>query len=1007
MNEEIFIDKFKEKFGSKKKENEEMKEEKKENDINKNMEGGRVSKLFLRNMYKNTLSDIKEEKTKNEKEKNNNYNKKEKDKDDSLGDLTLSSEDEDKEKLGNKNNNNENKNDNLNLYFSSSKKKNNSNLNTNNEKNQERTSISKQSMLQYIKNLNENEKKNQNQNNKNKNLNDNKINNKNSQNNIIDISNNINKEPRQTVKDILKLNEERIKSLKDERDKYNERNSIYAKNRENWKLKMKKISEFIKNEKEEGQTNEEFFNENEEYLKDFGITNIKDLESIQNIINNINLNDDKIRNSSYLPENPYKNQLKNIKEEFNKTLTKENQSFNYQNDKLKKYNLTNKIVNVLDNNIQNNICYIGKPKNIIFETNHFENNYISKKSKKNKFTDLNTNMQINSDNLFYQQLPKVNKYINENLLKEKFTSIYILKTQNPKLQFRKCESNVEINYSPIKKLNEIQNEISIDIDKTYEKTTANYIIDNENKEINYIGNKGLKKYKSENLTIEKPFYIKLNSNPKIKIYEISHQDNNILGNKNKEYINLSINHEINNIEYNKKPKNKNLVIKKQESQGSINGKAKFINIISNEITDLSYNSEINRLNKLENLKMTNEDTNTIYGTINIQDLQISNDDNQEIKLKANILPNKVTSQKFNILNKEENDNNDINIQSKYQKNIITSLDNIAIMKYEINDSIIPLDPSFLDVLCINCYECIKFEDMDLHSQNCIIELDYFKDNSYDEDYNARIFKLHESLKSKKEEIENKNDKNLIGFYNNLLKIIYQILINNNSIEELDNSITEINKMIKNDINSNNFTQNYKFYFLLFCQRISQLVYMKLKDMEKIMKDKNEISKDSIDSIEIYNNKIEEDDEHIKFMKEQLSSIEDKTIKAKDELKQWKREAKLLENTLKKPNIIKNEQLSDILSDINSKNESIDGLTTFTGQISDFDYDNFNFDDLDNLNDDELKKYFLSVGLGIKFKYSNQIQDNVSISDLFDKAKNQGIKIQNFQEFILKELNIEE
>ena len=29
MNEEIFIDKFKEKFGSKKKENEEMKEEKK------------------------------------------------------------------------------------------------------------------------------------------------------------------------------------------------------------------------------------------------------------------------------------------------------------------------------------------------------------------------------------------------------------------------------------------------------------------------------------------------------------------------------------------------------------------------------------------------------------------------------------------------------------------------------------------------------------------------------------------------------------------------------------------------------------------------------------------------------------------------------------------------------------------------------------------------------------------------------------------------------------------
>ena len=77
MDGNDFLDKFKEKFISKKEQNEIINDEKKENnenlnknnnlvninnnDNNRNMEGGRVSKLFLRNMYKNQLSNIKEE----------------------------------------------------------------------------------------------------------------------------------------------------------------------------------------------------------------------------------------------------------------------------------------------------------------------------------------------------------------------------------------------------------------------------------------------------------------------------------------------------------------------------------------------------------------------------------------------------------------------------------------------------------------------------------------------------------------------------------------------------------------------------------------------------------------------------------------------------------------------------------------------------------------------------------------------------------------------------------
>ena len=96
MDENQFLDKFKEKFGTKKEQNEtggaeEIQNEndlKKENNINnvetnnnndknRNIEGGRVSKLFLRNMYKSQLADIKEE-IKKEKIIDNKKNKKNK-----------------------------------------------------------------------------------------------------------------------------------------------------------------------------------------------------------------------------------------------------------------------------------------------------------------------------------------------------------------------------------------------------------------------------------------------------------------------------------------------------------------------------------------------------------------------------------------------------------------------------------------------------------------------------------------------------------------------------------------------------------------------------------------------------------------------------------------------------------------------------------------------------------------------------------------------------------------
>lgn len=58
------------------------------------------------------------------------------------------------------------------------------------------------------------------------------------------------------------------------------------------------------------------------------------------------------------------------------------------------------------------------------------------------------------------------------------------------------------------------------------------------------------------------------------------------------------------------------------------------------------------------------------------------------------------------------------------------------------------------------------------------------------------------------------------------------------------------------------------------------------------------------------------------------------------------------------------------------------------------------------NRDQMKKYFLTIGLNMKFKYSNQLNSNVSITDLFDRAINQKIPIADWKVFIFENLQVE-
>ena len=62
----------------------------------------------------------------------------------------------------------------------------------------------------------------------------------------------------------------------------------------------------------------------------------------------------------------------------------------------------------------------------------------------------------------------------------------------------------------------------------------------------------------------------------------------------------------------------------------------------------------------------------------------------------------------------------LNSNSKYKKNILNMLENISIAKYDLNPNL-PVDPMFYDILCINCYECVKSSEVDFHSEFCMIQ----------------------------------------------------------------------------------------------------------------------------------------------------------------------------------------------------------------------------------------------------------------------------------------------
>ena len=219
--------------------------------------------------------------------------------------------------------------------------------------------------------------------------------------------------------------------------------------------------------------------------------------------------------------------------------------------------------------------------------------------------------------------------------------------------------------------------------------------------------------------------------------------------------------------------------------------------------------------------------------------------------------------------------------------------------------------------CANCYESFNIIEVTNHKNHLIIELKDFKVDEDELDYNIKLNIIYEILKKCQKVIIKEKNYNIIKYYRKLLIDLYEIIINDNSIEELNSSIIIINEVFFKYNKIGIFTDNLKDLFLLFIQTISQYAYLKGE----------ELSLNEGDNYSFNNDELDKED--------------------------------ILEN--------------DLLLE----------------------------DDKNKYNDEDKKKYFFKLGLDLKFKNKN----NLSLNDLYSKAQENKIEINEYNNFLIKELNI--
>ena len=171
-----------------------------------------------------------------------------------------------------------------------------------------------------------------------------------------------------------------------------------------------------------------------------------------------------------------------------------------------------------------------------------------------------------------------------------------------------------------------------------------------------------------------------------------------------------------------------------------------------------------------------------------------------------------------------------------------------------------------DLFCINCYECLNPNEVDGHSEHIVLKIIDFKNDDDELDYDGRLNIIYENLKNIEKKIIKTGNINLMKYYGKLLYSVYDIIINNNSVEELYTSIININEKFMEEDDLGTFQGYFRDLFLLFCQKICQLTYLKIKELSYTELDEGNNSDF---------NELDEDNDNLKSIEEIIQERKNK------------------------------------------------------------------------------------------------------------------------------------
>ena len=348
------------------------------------------------------------------------------------------------------------------------------------------------------------------------------------------------------------------------------------------------------------------------------------------------------------------------------------------------------------------------------------------------------------------------------------------------------------------------------------------------------------------------------------------------------------------------------------------------------------------INGIKKYKYNNE--SELIESSNITNINYENKPKNLICQGEDIIKNGISSEELkNIKIKKMLENFSEQDKNNYEKveEIINDIKNKEKDKFI-------LDNNF----CFNCKNYFPANENMSHEGHSILKInntynDIIDNDKNDLDYNAILNKLYEDLKKDQKKLLKNGNLKMNKYFGNLLFSLYEITINNNNIEEINSTIISIIDNFKKEIESKELNQYLYEYFLYYTQIIIQLSYFKVKKIEEII-------------VEL------EDDESDDLENGMLEEEEDNNNNCDD--------------------------LGEIMKDQKNTNDNINLSIDKKEKM------NINFDEF---SEKDKTQYFLKLGMDIKYKYGKK----ESISDLYNKAKEQNIEPCNYENFIMKELNI--